>query len=156
MGKNLLYVEDEESDAFLLKHSFEQIGIPDPFHLVTDGEQAIDFLAGQGAYADHDRFALPCLILLDLNLPKKSGFEVLEWRLQHPVVRMIPVVIFTSSHNPEDVRHAYQLGAAGYLIKLPNPLEWTRRACAIRDFWLENNTPPPPCPPGSLAQSVLI
>ncbi len=148
MGKHILYIEDEESDAFLLKHCFQQVGIEDPFQLVTDGDQAIQYLSGQGPYADRQRFPIPCLILLDLNIPKQNGFEVLEWRRQHPVAKLIPVVIFTSSSNPEDVRRAYELGAAGYLTKLPNPTDWGTRASAIRVFWLEQNTPPPPCPAG--------
>jgi CheY-like chemotaxis protein len=145
MTKHILYVEDEESDAFLLQHSFHQIGLTDPFQLVTDGDQAIQYLSGEGLYADRQRFPMPCLILLDLNLPCKNGFEVLEWRRHHPVAGLIPVIIFTSSTNPEDIRRAYTLGAAAYIVKLPEPQKWTQRACAIRDFWLEQNTPPPPC-----------
>jgi len=143
MVKHVLYVEDEESDAFLLKHCFQRIGIENPFQLVTDGERAIQYLSGGPPYAERQRFPLPCLILLDLNLPRRNGFEVLEWRREHPVAKLIPVVIFTSSHNPEDVRRAYELGAAGYLTKLPNPNAWGKCACAIRDFWLGHNTPPP-------------
>src|SRR5690348_17664555 len=100
MVKHLLYVEDEESDGFFLKLCFQEIGIQEPFQLVTDGEQAIHYLSGQGPYADRQRYPLPCLILLDLNLPRKSGFEILKWRRGHPVAKLIPVVIFTSSHNP--------------------------------------------------------
>ena len=148
MVKHVLYVEDEEADAFLLKHAFEKIGITEPFQLVTDGEQAIEYLAGRPPYADRDRFPLPCLILLDLNLPRRNGFEVLQWRRDDPVCRLIPVVVFTSSSKPEDVRRAYDLGAAAYLTKLPEPDKWGKRACAIRDFWLEHNHPPPPCPAG--------
>ena len=104
MVKHVLYVEDEEGDAFLLKYAFQKIGIQDPFQLVADGEQAIQYLSGQGEYSDRQRFPMPCLILLDLNLPRRNGFEVLEWRREHPVARLIPVVIFTSSSNPADIR----------------------------------------------------
>ena len=149
MVKHILYIEDEESDAFFLKYAFEQIGIQEPFQLITDGAQAIEYLAGEGPYADRQRFPIPCLILLDLNLPRKNGFEILEWQRQHPVARLIPVVVLSSSHNPDDVRHAYDLGAAGYLTKLSNPDDWAKRTCAIRDFWLEQNTPPPSCPEGA-------
>ncbi len=79
MLKHVLYIEDEESDAFLLKHSFQQIGIQDPFQLITDGEQAIAYLSGQGPYADQQRFPIPCLILLDLNLPR--GRNSRSWKL---------------------------------------------------------------------------
>lgn len=145
MSQHILYVEDEESDAFLLKHCFLKLGIHDPFQLVTDGEEAIAYLSGNGAYVDRDHYPLPCLILLDLNLPKKNGFEILEWRRRHSLISLIPVVIFTSSSNPEDIRHAYELGASAYLIKLPNPTDWGTRASAIRAFWVEQNTLPPLC-----------
>jgi len=143
--KRILYIEDEESDAFILKYAFQQIGVEDPFDVITDGEQAIRYLSGEGNYADRERFPIPCLILLDLNLPRKSGFEVLEWRRAHSVARLIPVVIFTSSQNAADIRQAYELGAAGYLTKVPGPADCCDRACAIRDFWLDHNIPPSPC-----------
>ncbi len=142
MRRPIIYVEDEESDALLLKISFERIGVVDAFKLVPDGEQAIAYLAGKGNYANRELFPLPCLVLLDLNLPRKSGFEVLQWRRQDKVARTIPFIVFTSSSQPRDIQQAYDLGANAYLTKVPSLNDWTKRASAIRDFWLEQNTSP--------------
>ena len=145
----LLYVEDEESDAFLFKIAFRKIGVRDAFHHATDGEDAIRYLSGLGRYANRELYPVPCLVLLDLNLPRKNGFEFLQWRQSHATARRIPVVIYTSSNNPKDIERAYELGAAAYLIKLPGLEDWARRAGAIRDFWLEHNTPPPAVRPAA-------
>lgn len=139
----LLYVEDEDSDVLLLKIAFEKVGLKDRFKRAIDGEDAIKYLAGLGQYANRELYPVLCLVLLDLNLPRKNGFEVLEWKREHPLAKRIPFVIFTSSCNPRDIERAYDLGAAGYLIKLPNPEDWNKRAAAIREFWLEYNQPPP-------------
>lgn len=146
MGKTILYVEDEDSDVYLLNHAFQEIGLQNPFTLVTDGEQAIRYLSAQEPYTDRDRYPWPCLIMLDLNVPRINGFEVLQWRRQHGPARKIPVVVFTSSSSQQDIERAYELGAAAYLIKQPNPEEWSRCVGAIRDFWLEQNTIPTPNP----------
>ncbi len=75
----ILQIEDEEADIFLLKHVFDKAGITSPVRAVTNGQMAIDYLAGIGVYADRAQYPLPCLVLLDLKLPKISGLEVLEW-----------------------------------------------------------------------------
>jgi CheY-like chemotaxis protein len=145
MDRTVLYVEDEESDVFLLKHAFNTIGVLEPFKVAIDGEEAIRYLAGDGPYADRRAFPFPCLMLLDLNLPRKNGFEVLQWRNDHSVARTPPVVVYTSSESPQDIDRAYELGAAAYLIKHPDLEDWVRRARVIREFWLVQNTLPLAC-----------
>lgn len=140
----LLYVEDEPNDAMLLEVAFRHAGISNPLKVVSDGEQAVEYLSGKGIYADREKYPLPCLVLLDLNLPLKPGFDVLRWMRAHPNLRTLPVLIFTSSDRPHDINLAYQLGANGYLIKSPSLAEWKSRAAAIRDFWLIHNLAPVP------------
>jgi CheY-like chemotaxis protein len=135
----ILYVEDEETDVVLLRHVLAKVGIHNPLPTVKDGKEAKDYLAGAPPYDDRRRYPLPGLVLLDLNLPYWSGFEVLQWIRQHPQLRSLPVLIFTSSSRPDDIIRAYDAGANAYLVK-PNGLaELSAFALALRDFWLIHN-----------------
>jgi CheY-like chemotaxis protein len=147
----ILYVEDEETDVMLLQHVFAKVGIPNPLHVAKDGKAAKDYLAGNPPFDDRRLHPLPGLVLLDLNLPYWSGFEVLEWIRQQPQLWRVPVVVFTSSSRPDDIAQAYDAGANGYLVK-PNALaELSTLALALRDFWLNLNRLPdhPPAPPAA-------
>lgn len=138
----ILLVEDERNDVFLLQHAFDTATITNPLQVVEDGRQAIDYLAGSGKYADRAQYPLPCLLLLDLKLPIKSGLDVLRWLQQQPQLRMLIVVVLSSSRNGSDVDAAYQLGARSYLVK---PLTMGARlelAKAIKQYWLQLNVPP--------------
>jgi CheY-like chemotaxis protein len=135
----ILYVEDEETDVMLLQHVFSRLGIQEPLKVVGDGRQAKDYLAGNEPFADRAQHPLPALVLLDLNLPYWSGFEVLGWMRQQPKLQRLPVVIFTSSSRPDDIIRAYEAGASAYLVK-PNALtDLTAQMTALRDFWLSQN-----------------
>jgi CheY-like chemotaxis protein len=136
---SILYVEDEETDVMLLQHALGKAGIRNPLQTVKDGKLARDYLSGCGLFADRKLHPLPSLVLLDLNLPYWSGFEVLEWIRQQPHVRRVPVIIFTSSSRPDDIARAYDAGANAYLVK-PNALsDLTALTLALRDFWLLHN-----------------
>jgi CheY-like chemotaxis protein len=113
----LLIVEDDQDALFLLKRAFIKVGLAVPVHVAVDGEDAVAYLSGRGAYADRGIHPLPCLVLLNLKLPKKSGLEVLEWMRQQPRLRRIPVVIVTTSGEERDRRRALELGAREYYIK---------------------------------------
>ena len=133
----ILYVEDEEADVML--HVFDKTGIPNPLQTVKDGKLAKDYLAGNAPFDDRGRCPLPGLVLMDLNLPYWSGFEVLEWIRQQPQLRRLPVVIFTSSNRPDDIARAYGAGANAYVVK-PNALgDLKSLVLALRDFWLLHN-----------------
>jgi CheY-like chemotaxis protein len=135
----ILQVEDDENDIFLLRRVFERAGIESPLRVVTDGEMAIDYLAGAGVYADRQQYPLPCLVMLDLKLPKKSGLEVLAWIRQHPVFKKLVVLMFSSSIQPEDIDRAYELGANSYVQK---PVEMQRTlevAQLLKGWWLGYN-----------------
>jgi CheY-like chemotaxis protein len=135
----ILYVEDEENDVFLLEHVLAKAGIRNPFQRVKDGKQARDYLAGEAPFENRQRYPLPGLVLLDLNLPYWSGFEVLKWIREQPEFRSLPVVVFTSSSRPDDIARAYNAGASGYLVK-PNALnELTSLVTALHGFWILHN-----------------
>jgi CheY-like chemotaxis protein len=141
----ILHVEDDENDVFLLKLAFERVGMVNPIHLARDGQEAIDYLSGQGKFSDRSRHPLPCLLLLDLKLPVKMGLDVLKWVREHPKFRKLLVVILSASAQVADVERAYELGVNSFLVK-PTGVE-KREALArlIKEYWLNWNQAPAAC-----------
>jgi len=113
----VLLVEDNPDDAFLIKRAFKKAKLANPLFVVEDGEEAVAYLAGEGRFSDREAYPFPMLMLLDLKLPKMSGFEVLQWRMEHPETKRLPVVVLTSSNQTPDIARAYDLGASSYLVK---------------------------------------
>src|SRR5579859_2734656 len=95
--QTILVAEDDDNDVFFLERAFKMAQIAHPRQRVKDGEEAIAYLRGDGKFADRERHPLPCLMLLDLKMPRKNGFEVLAWARQQPNIRRLPVAILTSS-----------------------------------------------------------
>src|SRR5574337_911690 len=113
----VLLVEDDLNDIFLVKRAFKMAQIHNPLQIVTDGQEAISYLRGVDKYADRQAHPLPKLIVMDISMPRKSGFEVLEFVKGNPSLRRIPVVIVSGSDNPADINRAYESGANAYMIK---------------------------------------
>lgn len=113
----VLLVEDDLNDIFLVKRAFKRADIRNPLQVVTDGVEAIHYLQGFGKYADRTLHPMPRLIVMDIKMPRKSGFEVLEWIKHDGSMKRIPVVIVSSSDQPQDINRAYELGANAYMIK---------------------------------------
>src|SRR6266436_5956424 len=107
MDKNcfsVLLVEDDLNDIFLIKRAFKIAQIENPLQIVTDGQEAINYLKGEGKYADRETYPLPKLMVMDIKMPRRSGFEVLEWvKGKGGQLRRIPIVIVSSSSNPSDI-----------------------------------------------------
>jgi len=137
--KCILQVEDEEADVFLLSVVFKRAGITNPVCVATDGQMAIDYLAGNGAFADREKHPLPCLVLLDINLPKLNGLEVLEWIRRQPSLKKMVVVIFSSSAMPGDIERAYELGASSYIEKPSGTDKALEIAQLLKGWWLGYN-----------------
>jgi two-component system response regulator len=135
----VLYAEDEEDDVFFLRKAFEKAGINNPLVIAPDGLAAIEYLSGKGQHSERAEHPLPCLALLDLNLPNKSGLEILEWIRAQSSLSALPVLILTSSTQEADVHRAYRQGANGFLVKPGRPDELLAMVKAIRDFWLIHN-----------------
>ncbi len=138
----ILLVEDDPDDVFFLEEAFKQLGMADALRVARDGEEAVDYLLGQAAYADRRRYPLPSLILLDLNIPRKTGLEVLEWCRRQPELKRIPIVVLTSSQSNDDVSRAYDLGANSYLVKPIDSGAQLEMVKAIRTYWLGLNITP--------------
>jgi CheY-like chemotaxis protein len=133
---SVLYVEDEGDDAFFMQAAFKRTGLSESLYVVSDGCQALAYLAGEGPYTDRARHPLPGLVLLDLNLPLISGFDVLAWIRQQPQFQATPVVIFSSSGRPEDKERATQLGASQYVQKPASGMQFTEVARDLAQRWL--------------------
>lgn len=153
----VLYAEDDENDVFLLERAFARAQVENPLQAVSDGAAALRYLAGTGEFVDRQRYPAPCLALLDLNLPRKSGLEVLQWVRTTPPLRSLPVILLTSSSQKRDIEAAYTLGANGFLVKPASAAQLLELVTALRDTclipdapirgWLElkgNQRPPAP------------
>ena len=146
---SLLLVEDDPNDVFLMNRAFRKAGFAEPLKVAEDGERAIAALSGAG---DPPGWPGPSLVLLDLKLPRLSGFEVLAWIRSQPRLRGLPVVVMTSSKDKRDITRAYELGANAYLIKPASFGELVELVKCLAAFWLVANhfpdlAPAAPAPP---------
>jgi CheY-like chemotaxis protein len=132
----ILVVEDDPDDRDLLARAFRKAGVAMPLRFAVDGDEAVAYL---GTAVDDLPESGPAVILLDLKLPRRSGFEVLEWVKGHPVLRRVPVIILTSSREDVDLRRAYDLGANSYLVKPARPEDLLRMVEQIHAYWLGLN-----------------
>ena len=140
--KTILIADDSEEDAYILKRAFQKAGCTVPLTFVKDGQEAIDYLSGQGEFGDRSAHPLPRLVLLDLKMPKADGFDVLEWMQQQPKLKLPPVTVLTSSNQDKDIDRAYGLGANSYLVK-PNSFDaFVDIVERLRAYWIEINRPP--------------
>jgi len=138
MNKPILLVEDDENEVFLFTRALKRAGLETPPLIVSDGQQAIDYMDGIGKFADRLQFPFPYLVLLDLKLPRIKGLDVLKHiRAVHG--SRPTVVILSSSKNAADVAGAYALGANAYLAKPTDYESLVRMAGSILDFWLNYN-----------------
>ena len=113
----ILLAEDDQEDILLASEAFKQVGLPNILRSVQDGEALMSYLNHQGLYNDPLRYPAPHLILLDLNMPRKNGFEVLTDIKSDPRHRTIPVVVFSTTRRIDDIKRSYQLGANCFISK---------------------------------------
>ncbi|GAB3673014.1 response regulator [Halopiger thermotolerans] len=135
---DILLAEDNRGDIRLIKEAFHETDIEPTFHTATSGNEALEFLRDR---CDTD--AYPDLLLLDLNMPRKDGFEVLEELRENEAYPPLPVLVLTSSRADDDVVKSYELAANAYLSKPRNPDEFVSLAQAIEAFWIHEAQLPP-------------
>ncbi|BDP40604.1 response regulator [Deinococcus aetherius] len=129
----ILLVEDSEPDVLLTQEAFEGARVPNQVHVVRDGVEALRFLRREGEYASSPR---PDVILLDINMPRKNGLEVLGEIKADPALGSIPVVMLTTSQAEEDVRNSYAQHASGYVVKPVGFENFLNAIRAFEDFWM--------------------
>jgi CheY-like chemotaxis protein len=135
-GGTILLAEDDANDVLITEIAFRKARLANPLKVVRDGEEAIAYLRGKGRYAERARYPFPVLLLLDLDMPKVDGFEVLEWLRSQPMIGRLPVAIVTDSDHDPYVDRAYRLGADSYLIKPPTPEELLALVKRLRAHWM--------------------
>jgi CheY-like chemotaxis protein len=134
---SLVIAEDDDEDFALCRQAITEAGVSNPVHRVKDGEELMDLLLRRGAYAGEVEPALPVLILLDLRMPKKDGWEALAEIKAHPRLRRIPVIVLTTSEEDTDIERCYELGSSSYIKKPVGVDELLRVIQAIKKYWLE-------------------
>jgi CheY-like chemotaxis protein len=140
---SVLVADDDVQDAMLVRMAAERACVGLRLETVRDGEEAIDYLMGRSRYADREAHPFPSLMLLDLKMPRLSGFDVLEFVRGQPGLRQLPVVIFSSSDDPGDIRRAYDSGANSYLCKPHSNDDLSALLKALEEYWCKFNHFPP-------------
>ena len=150
MARDILLVEDNPDDVELTRIAFEQANIPNRLVVARDGAEALDYLYARGSHTGRDPSQLPALVLLDLNLPKIDGREVLQAIRSDPATQALPVVVLSTSREPDDVQSTYALHANSYIQK---PLDFQQFLWAVKQvalYWLVLNLPGSGVPSGTL------
>lgn len=143
-GKNIiLIVEDSPDDIFLIRRALARARVVNPIYFLKNGEEAISYLSGKGEFSDREKYPLPILILLDLRLPRVSGFELIKWiRSQKKPISLIPLVVFTISSQDHDINKAYELGANSYIVKPFYMRGLIEVVKGLELYWVFLNNPP--------------
>jgi CheY-like chemotaxis protein len=133
----ILIAEDDADDRFLLRAAFEENGFTDRLEFVENGVETLEYLHNTCLKLNHP---LPRFILLDLNMPKKDGREVLKELKQDPELKKVPVVVFSTTNNEQEMRRCYELGANSYITK-PNSFEsLIKTVAALRSYWMQTSS----------------
>ena len=141
-GQTILLVDDSENDIFLMRRAFKKAEFNTLLQEVHNGEQAIAYLKGEGVYSDRNEYPLPSVMLLDLNMPMKNGFDVLRFARTQPAFNRLSIIILTASMREEDVEQAYDLGASSYLVK-PSTIDALADMIRCLRDWIQINHFPP-------------
>ena|SRR5258708_39430413 len=139
----ILVVEDNAEEVILLQRAFKRTDLDLAVQFVVNGEEAIDYLSGVDRFSDRVNFPEPDLVLMDLKMPRKGGFEVLEWFRNLQEGALIPVVVLTSSNREADIQRAYSLGANTYFTKPTSFDEFRDIVKILHDYWSRARRPKP-------------
>jgi CheY-like chemotaxis protein len=138
----ILIAEDDADDRYLLQTAFSEVGYPEQIDFVENGIEVFTYLDNIYTSSNMEMKALPGFILLDLNMPKKDGREVLKELKQHPVFKKIPVIVFTTTKNEIEIKRCYELGANSYVVK-PITFDALLKVVEnIRSFWFQTASIP--------------
>ncbi len=140
---HILLIEDNRMDVELILDAFREARLGNQIHIARNGQEALDYLFGQGEYADRQAYPLPDLILLDLKMPGIDGHEVLRRVKGTPGLKRLPVVVLTSSREEGDRALSYDSGANSYLVKPVSFEGFLEVVRQVADYWLILNVGPP-------------
>ena len=140
---SILIADDDAQDTMLVKMAVKRASLGLRLETVGDGEEAIDYLMGRSRFADRQTHPFPNMLLLDLKMPRVNGFDVLDFVRKQPGLKQLPVVIFSSSDDPKDIRRAYDAGANSYLCKPHGNDDLSALLRALEEYWCKFNHFPP-------------
>jgi len=139
----VLLAEDDPDDVFLIRRALRENHAANPLQVVQNGEEAIQYLAGEGAFADREAYLFPALLLLDLKMPVKDGLDVLRWLHQHPdIPHRLPVVVLSSAELPEETQMAYAMDIQACIVKPLNYSGLRERIRILKEYWLDYESAP--------------
>jgi CheY-like chemotaxis protein len=137
----LLIVDDDDTQRFFLEKTFKNLGAKYRVKCARSGTEALAYLKGEGKYADRSEFEFPSYIITDLNMSPGDGFMLLDFLKQNPALSVTPVVMLSSSEDPDDIRQAYLLGASSYFVKPAGLRALKELVKKIHDYWAECEVP---------------
>jgi CheY-like chemotaxis protein len=141
----ILLVDDSDSDIALLQQAFVKAGMQRPLHVVRDGVDAMSYLLGRGEFADRGLHPMPSILIIDVNMPRLNGLELLTWLHTQPEFSHLMIIVLTGDARIEAVNHAYHLGANSYLLKPIRHEELVDLVQCFYRYWVvHNNLPSPP------------
>ncbi len=138
---HILIAEDEENDALLMQMAVQKAGLRHTISIVRDGQQAVDYLSGAPPFNDRSQHPLPEIFLLDLKMPRLTGFDVLQWLTAHPELSELPAIVISSSIDVSDMEKARDLGAADYYFKPTRFADLVKLIADIQESWLNPAVP---------------
>ena len=130
----VLVAEDSADEIFIYERTFAEVDFAKHI-IVRDGQEVIEYLCGKGEYSDRRRFPFPDWLLMDIKMPRRDGYETLEWLRNNPECQIMPTVVFSSTQEPSEIKHAYQLGANAFFSKPYKMQDMVKILKAIREFW---------------------
>jgi CheY-like chemotaxis protein len=134
----VVLVEDDPNDVLLIRRAFERTGGEMTLIHLSDGDAAVQYLAGEAPYDNRSISPSPTIMLLDIKLPRRSGFEVLTWARSQPTqAKRIPILMLTSSNQKADIDRAYDLGATAYLRKPSRAKQLSEMVADLKNFWIK-------------------
>jgi CheY-like chemotaxis protein len=137
----LLIVDDDANDRFFLERAFHKLGFQYRIHALADADEAIAYIKGDGKYEDRQQYQFPSYIITDLKMFPKDGFHLLDYIKKHPALSIIPVVMLSSSCDPDDIRHAYLLGASSFFTKPQDQEALSLLLKKVHEYWAECQVP---------------
>ena len=135
----ILIVDDSEDDALLFRSALEEAGIENPLFHATGYEEALEYLTGLGKFIDRAKYPMPLVVFLDINMPGKTGFDLLQWIRSDVRTKGLVVLMMSGSSSQADISRSYALGANSYLMKPETHEELLKTLEHFRRFWLELN-----------------
>lgn len=138
----ILLAEDSADDVFLLERAYKKAKLTNPLKIVSDGEEVLAYLKGEGVYSDRSQYPFPALLLLDIKMPRMNGLEVLSAIRQDPSLRRLVVIFLTASNLEQDVNSAFDLQANSYLVKPLDTDGMVDTLDKVKGYWLRINQYP--------------